>query len=154
MEGNAVANVQRNLMIVDAMRQVMEKCPDTHIVQFNNSHCWGHPSCEVKPSVKFDYEGGCVILGKHVVIADDVKIRTHAHPDMKYKQNWIGTPTVEHILTIDNEVFIGDRVLITPGCKHIAEGSIIGMGAVLTKDINEPYCIWGGNPAKKIGERE
>ncbi len=56
-------------------------------------------------------------------------------------------------LVIGNDVWIGDDVIITVGCCHIGEGSILAAGAVVTKDI-EPYCVVGGNPAKVIRYRK
>ena len=52
---------------------------------------------------------------------------------------------------IGNDIWIGARVTILPGV-HVGDGSIIGAGAVVTKDV-EPYSIVAGNPAKKIGSR-
>lgn len=43
--------------------------------------------------------------------------------------------------------------MITVGCCHIGEGSILAAGAVVTKDV-EPYCVVGGNPAKVIRYRK
>ena len=56
-------------------------------------------------------------------------------------------------LVIGNDVWIGDDVIITVGCCHIGEGSILAAGAVVTKDV-EPYCVVGGNPAKVIRYRK
>jgi acetyltransferase-like isoleucine patch superfamily enzyme len=36
-------------------------------------------------------------------------------------------------------------VKIIPGVR-IGTGSVLGMGAVVTKDV-PPYCVMGGNPA-------
>ena len=55
-------------------------------------------------------------------------------------------PTKQTI--IEDDVWIGIRCLFTPG-RHIAKGTIIGMGACVTKDLPE-YSIIGGNPAKII----
>ena len=52
---------------------------------------------------------------------------------------------------IGNDVWIGMGCIIKAGIK-IGNGSILGMGSVLTKDI-PPYEIWGGNPARKIKDR-
>ena len=52
---------------------------------------------------------------------------------------------------IDDDVWIGRRVLIMPGV-HIGTGAIIAAGSVVTKNV-EPYSIVGGNPAKHIKYR-
>ncbi|GGH56546.1 acetyltransferase-like isoleucine patch superfamily enzyme [Filimonas zeae] len=62
--------------------------------------------------------------------------------------NWKG---LNLITVIEDDVWIGYGSVILSGVK-IGEGSIIGAGSLVTKDV-EPYCIYGGVPAKKIGER-
>lgn len=52
---------------------------------------------------------------------------------------------------IGNDVWIGDEVRILGGV-NVADGTVIGTGAVVTKDT-EPYGIYVGVPAKKIGSR-
>ena len=52
---------------------------------------------------------------------------------------------------IGNDVWIGSHCLIKGGV-HIGDGAIIGMGSVITHDI-EPYEIWVGNPARCIRKR-
>jgi acetyltransferase-like isoleucine patch superfamily enzyme len=54
-------------------------------------------------------------------------------------------------LTIGEDVWIGAHCVIMPGIK-LGKGAVIGAGSVLTKDVGE-YEIWGGVPAKKIGNR-
>ena len=49
---------------------------------------------------------------------------------------------------IENDVWIGDGVVIMPGVK-IGMGSIVGANSVVTKDI-EPYSVVVGIPAKHI----
>lgn len=56
-------------------------------------------------------------------------------------------------LEICGDVWIGSRVIILPGCKRIGAHSIIGAGAVVTKDVPD-YAIVGGNPAKVIRMRK
>lgn len=53
--------------------------------------------------------------------------------------------------TIGNDVWIGNRVMIKAGVK-IADGAVVGMGSIVTKDIG-PYEIWAGNPARLIRKR-
>lgn len=53
-------------------------------------------------------------------------------------------------VTIGNDVWIGDGAIILGGV--IGDGAIIAAGAVVTKDV-EPYSIYAGVPARKIGNR-
>jgi maltose O-acetyltransferase len=55
-------------------------------------------------------------------------------------------------ITIDDDVWIGARVIITKN-KYIGKGSIIAAGSVVTKDVSE-YAIVGGNPAKLLKMRK
>lgn len=52
---------------------------------------------------------------------------------------------------IGNDVWIGSNVSILDGCR-IGDGVIIATGSVVLGDL-EPYFIYGGIPAKKIGQR-
>jgi maltose O-acetyltransferase len=56
-------------------------------------------------------------------------------------------------LLIDDDVWIGARAMILPGCQHIGKGVIIGAGSVVTKDVPD-YAIVGGNPARVIKYRK
>ena len=58
----------------------------------------------------------------------------------------------EQPVTIGDDVWIGDRVIILPGIK-VGDGSIIAAGAVVTHDV-PAYAIVGGVPAKVIGMRK
>lgn len=52
---------------------------------------------------------------------------------------------------IGNDVWIGERVLVKSGVT-IADGAVVGMGSVVTKDV-EAYSIVAGSPAKTIKMR-
>jgi len=54
-------------------------------------------------------------------------------------------------IVIGDDVWIGTRVIVLPGVK-IGSHSIIGAGAVVTKDV-PPYAIVAGVPAKIIKMR-
>lgn len=58
----------------------------------------------------------------------------------------------DDILVIEDDVWIAHNVVILPGCKFIGRGSIIGAGAILTKNVDR-YVIMAGNPAKKLRDR-
>ena len=52
---------------------------------------------------------------------------------------------------IEDDVWIGHGSIILSGVK-IVQGSIVGAGSVVTRDI-EPFSIYAGNPAVKIKPR-
>ncbi len=55
-------------------------------------------------------------------------------------------------VTIGNDVWLGARVIVLDGV-NIANGSVIGAGAVVAKST-EPYGVYVGNPARKMKQRE
>lgn len=91
--------------------------------------------------------GNGVLTGKYITITDN----SHGHFEMKSDLNDlpINRPLFSKgPVIIGNNVWIGDKAVILPDVR-IGEGSIIGAGAVVTKDV-PPYCVVGGNPAKII----
>jgi acetyltransferase-like isoleucine patch superfamily enzyme len=56
-----------------------------------------------------------------------------------------------HAVTIGNDVWIGENVIILAGV-HIGDGAVIAAGAVVSKDV-PPYAIVGGVPAALIRMR-
>ena len=53
---------------------------------------------------------------------------------------------------IEDDVWIGHNAVILPGCRRIGRGSIIGAGAVVTRDVPR-YAIVAGNPARVLRQR-
>lgn len=94
---------------------------------------------------------GPVTLGTDVVMGPDVTIMATAHKfaDIDTPVNQQGG-TVQPVV-IGDDVWIGTRSIILPGVT-IGHGSVIGAGAVVTKDF-PPFSIVGGVPAKEIGKR-
>ena len=86
-------------------------------------------------------------IGNNVGIAHNTKIYTLGHnlesPEFETK----GAP-----VTIEDNVFVFSNAMIMPGVT-IHEGAIVLAGSVVTKDV-EAWTIVGGNPAKKIKERQ
>jgi len=62
--------------------------------------------------------------------------------------NWKG---LNEYTIVEDDVWIGYGSIIMSGIK-IKAGTIIAAGSVVTKDTDE-YCIYGGNPSKKIKNR-
>lgn len=88
-----------------------------------------------------------VKIGNHVTIAAEVRLLTHDGAV------WVGrgkNQTINNFGTIEikDNCFIGTRAIILPN-KTIGPNSIVGAGAVVTKDV-PPNAVVAGNPAKYI----
>lgn len=101
-------------------------------------------------------------IGNNVLIANNVAFV--GKYDHHYQQ--IGTPIrlascirnhdyswkgLNSKVVIEDDVWIGYGSIIMSGVT-IRKGSIIAAGSVVVKDVDS-YCIYGGVPAKKIGNR-
>jgi len=92
-------------------------------------------------------------IGNELMMGEDVLFLggNHNHDRLNIpmgKQGDEGKTSLE----IKDDVWIGARAIVLPGCKKIGTGVIIGAGSVVTKDIPD-YAIVGGNPAKIIRYR-
>ena len=65
---------------------------------------------------------------------------------------WGGVKCSYSGICIGDDVWIGGKVIITKG-RHIGNHSILGAGAVVTKDVPD-YAVVGGNPAKILKMRK
>ncbi len=86
-------------------------------------------------------------IGAHTDIASEVLIYNDEH---NIHDNNFGN--VYGKVIIGDYVFVGPRSIILPGVT-IGKGAVVAAGAVVTKNI-PAFEIWGGVPAKKIGDRK
>lgn len=95
---------------------------------------------------------GPLEIGNDVMMGPDVIIYTENHCTERTDITMRGQGSAPaKQVTIENDVWIGARVIILPGVK-IGHGSIIAAGAVVTKDI-PPFSVAAGVPAKVIKSR-
>ncbi len=96
---------------------------------------------------KLDGRNG-IVIGKNVNFSTGVWIWTDQHdpqcPDFSCGDQ--GGPVI-----VGDRVWVSCRTVILPGVT-LGEGAVIAAGAVVTKDA-EPFGIYAGVPARKIGER-
>lgn len=99
-----------------------------------------HPTVEMSLSAKLDmtFPKG-IHIGEYSYLAFESKVLTHDRTRGLYVDTVIG-----------KNCFIGGRSMILPGVT-VGDGSIVGAGAVVTKDV-QPGTIVAGNPAKVIRE--
>lgn len=55
-------------------------------------------------------------------------------------------------VVIDDDVWLGSGVTILKGV-HVSAHCVIAAGAVVTRDVEPEYSIWGGVPARCLGLR-
>ncbi|MBS3150013.1 acyltransferase [Candidatus Woesearchaeota archaeon] len=102
------------------------------------------------PDCFISAEGGLTI-GSNCSLSGGLLIYTWNH-DYNKEILPFGKEKVHKPVIIKDNVWIGSRVSIVPGVT-IGEGSIIGLGSVVTKDVLD-LAIIGGNPAKVIKFRD
>ena len=102
-------------------------------------------NCVVLDSMK-------VKIGSNVMFGPGVHIYTAMHPLEKNERKIAENAKP---VTIGDDCWIGGQSVICPGVT-IGSGSVIGAGAVVTKNVPE-NCLAVGNPAKvirKLNEKE
>jgi maltose O-acetyltransferase len=90
--------------------------------------------------------GNYVIIGQHAILITD----NHNYEDPEKLMILQGSTNKK--IVVEDDVWIGSRVIILPGIL-IGKGSIIAAGAVVTKNVS-PYSVMGGVPAKLIKMRK
>lgn len=100
-----------------------------------------------------------ITIGDDTLIASNVQLYTSTHPvpesdrlvqdwdpnSGKYRWNTYALP-----ITIGSRCWLGGGVIVLPGIT-IGDGSVIGAGSVVTKDI-PPKTVAVGNPCRVIRE--
>jgi len=85
----------------------------------------------------------------HVRIGDEVRIAEDAYLcDSDFHRATPETPIKTAPIDVGRNVWIGRRATIMPGIT-IGEHSVVGTGAVVTKNV-PPKCIVGGIPARVL----
>lgn len=133
------------------------KCNIEHGVYFKYDGIWSKgPSIIIKDNVfigsncEFNIKNR-IIIKNNCLIASGVRFIDHDHGiDKKTLMRMQICPSLP--IEIGEDVWIGVNAIILKGVS-IGNGAIIAAGAVINKNIS-PYEIWGGIPAKKIGERK
>jgi len=135
------------------------ECALEHDIYFKFDGIWAPgPSIIIRDHVFIGF--GCefnvrrkVEIGSDCLIASGCKFVDHDHGtnrrDVPMREQADG-PEAE--IVIGPDVWIGANVVVLKGVR-IGQGAIVAAAAVVTKAIGQ-YEIWGGVPARKLGERE
>lgn len=101
------------------------------------------PNCQLPSNIRI---GADVMFGPDVLVVAQNHRYNSIETPMRLQGNMPPYP-----VTIEDDVWVGARVIILPGIT-ISKGAIIGAGAVVTKDVPS-YAICAGNPARVIKYR-
>jgi len=133
------------------------KIGDKTIIKANADICVCNPDAKISigsdttvGNYSFIYASDSVSIGDFCLIAPFVYIVDSNHlmgagMPIRLQEN-ISKPIV-----IKDDVWIGAHSIILSGCE-IGKGAVIAANSVVNCNVKE-YEIWGGSPAKKIGER-
>ena len=98
-------------------------------------------------------------IGRYVSIAPRVRAYQANHPlDRLSTHGFFFNSELGYVretnvpftsLIIEHDAWIGDSVIITPNCRRIGLGAVVGAGSIVTKDVPD-FAIVAGNPAKVI----
>ncbi len=94
----------------------------------------------------FTENRGTLTIGNRVSIAPCVILTLISHANASAIRKYI--PVRRGGVRIEDDCWIGAGAIILNGVT-IGKGSVVGAGAVVTKDV-APYTIVAGNPARKI----
>lgn len=92
-----------------------------------------------------------IIIGDNCLISYNVHMRTDMHCYRNRNKLINEQGHKEADIVIGNDCWIGCGAQILASVR-IADGCVIGAGAIVTKNT-DPYSVYVGVPAKKIKER-
>ncbi len=95
---------------------------------------------------------GEIEIGSYCMIAPGTVITSQQHTFTRCDIPMRKQPSEHAKIVIEDDVWIGSNAVILPGIR-IGQGSVIGAGAVVTKDI-PPYSVAVGVPARVIKKRQ
>ncbi len=109
---------------------------------------------DIQPFVNI-WGGGELVMGDYISVGGGSQLLTATYDYRGYRMV-DGLPdghtnTLFGKLVVENDVYIGVNCTIMPNVT-IGEGAVIGGGSFVNKNI-DPWSIYVGSPAKKIGER-
>lgn len=133
--------------------------------------------CRLEPGIYFKFDGiyqpgpglvigdqvfigtGCefnfrrkIDIGSHCLIASGCRFIDHDHGSARRDIPMSTQPhSADAPIALEEDVWLGVNVVVLKGVR-IGRGAIVAAGAVVTNNI-PPFEIWGGVPARKLGER-
>ena len=148
---NIVKSIKRTYYTF-RVKRVSKSCGEDLTV---NNYSYVTPNTSLANNVNFNgmrIQGTAnVTIGSNFHSGIDCMIITDSH---NYEGEAIpyDSTVISRDVVIEDNVWLGNRVIILPGVK-IGEGAIIQAGSVVVKDIPK-YAIAGGHPAAQFKSRD
>jgi acetyltransferase-like isoleucine patch superfamily enzyme len=133
------------------------KCALERGISFKHDGAW-EPGRSIKIGNNVFIGAGCefnisesIEVGDNTLIAAGCRFVDHDHGVR------IGVPMRQQVgpkikIVVGADVWLGCNVIVLKGVT-IGDGAVVAAGAVVTKSIL-PFEIWGGVPARKLGDRK
>jgi maltose O-acetyltransferase len=102
-------------------------------------------------NAQLNSQGG-IKIGSNVLMSPDVIIETQNHKHRDVTRPIMEQGSESSPVIIEDDVWIGSRAIILPGVR-VGRSSIIGAGAVVTRDV-PPFSVAVGVPARVIKKRD
>lgn len=103
-----------------------------------------------------------VTIGRYVSVAPGVRVFLRNHPMERlsmhpfFYNSRLGAVEEDTISTgsleIGHDAWLGERAVVTAGCNRIGIGSVVGAGAVVTKNVPD-FSVVAGVPARILRYR-
>jgi dTDP-4-amino-4,6-dideoxy-D-glucose acyltransferase len=111
---------------------------------------------DIQPHVVI-WGGGETIIGNRVSVGPGTVLLSAVYSHAEGLKMVDGLPEGSSValygkLVIEDDVYIGANCTLMPNIT-VGEGAVIGAASFVNKDA-EPWGIYVGSPARKIGERE
>ena len=99
------------------------------------------------------YTGNGVRIGDAVAIAANCTLAptNHAYADRSRRIRDQGFLPSKGGIVIDDDVWLGANVVVLDGA-HIGQGCVVAAGSIVRGRL-EPYGVYAGVPARRVGER-
>lgn len=94
---------------------------------------------------------GPLTIGSNVAVAAHVVFASVGHGYDRVDVPMVDQPPTSRQIVIEDDVWIGANAVIIGGVT-VGTGTIVGAGAVVTKDV-PPFSVVGGTPARVIRDR-
>ncbi|MBK9316899.1 MAG: hypothetical protein IPM55_22035 [Acidobacteria bacterium] len=108
--------------------------------------------CTNEPDSSFLVGYGSVITAEHRIdFTDRVSIGRRSILGGRNSSIWTHNRREGHPVTIGDYAYVGSEIRMAPGAS-VPDCCIVGIGAVVTRPIEEPWSLIAGVPAKRVRE--